>query len=376
LQLAGKVTMARDIRPLIADDIPELSRFLTAGFHAPEEADYAAPEVLRWKYLETQGPVFDSDRVPGDTEVENAGPTAPCSYIARDETGVIIGHLGLCRTAFEGRAIAAHGGQVSTIHIIDWLGSSAHRAVGISLMRQAHDGVATQFGLGVSQAALVVGERAGYELRSLVPVYVRVLRSGYWIRSSGASLVSRGLRLARDTANRWIQPPATPRVTILLKRVADFGPEIVPIVEQAKSHAILTRRDPARLNAMLRFPRQKMTGWHLLDATGRLRGLAILNVIPKDQGRTQTGKIVDYLLDDITVDIWHAATLSLTHELARQGADLAQAYASAPWTAEALRQSGYKSRFGVKFHIRDRQALIPREVIFHLTPLEGDYAYT
>ena len=190
------------------------------------------------------------------------------------------------------------------------------------------------------------------------------------------ALSSRGLRLARDIASRWIQPPAAPRATIRLKRVANFGPEIGPIVEQAKTHAILTRRDPARLNAMLRFPRQTMTGWHLLDATGRLRGLAVLNVIPKDQGRTRTGKIVDCLLDDIDVDLWHAAMLALTHELARQGADLAQAYASTPWTAEALRQSGYKSRFAVKFHIRDRQALIPREAIFHLTPLEGDYAYT
>ena len=36
----------------------------------------------------------------------------------------------------------------------------------MSLMRLAHQGAATQFGLGVSQAALVVGERAGYELRA------------------------------------------------------------------------------------------------------------------------------------------------------------------------------------------------------------------
>jgi hypothetical protein len=360
--------MARDIRPLTSDDIPELSRFLTAGFHAPPEADYAAPEVLRWKYLEPHE--------PGHTEIEEGGLGAPRSYLARDETGAIIGHLGLCRTAFEGQAIAADGGQASTIHIIDWLGSPEHRAVGTSLMRSAHEGVATQFGLGVSEAALVVGERIGYELRSLVPVYIRVLRAGYWMRSNGSSFASRGLRLARDIASRWIQPPVAPRVTMLLKRVADFGPEIGPIVEHAKAHAILTRRDPARLNAMLRFPRQTMTGWHLLDATGRLRGLAVLNVIPKDRGRTRTGKIVDCLLEDIAIDSWHAAILALTDELARQGADLAQAYASTPWTAQALRQSGYKSRFAVKFHIRDRLALIPRGAIFHLTPLEGDYAYT
>ncbi len=360
--------MARDIHPLTSHDIPELNRFLTIGFHTAPEADYAAPEVLRWKYLEP----LES----GNAEIGDAGLTPPCSYIARDETGAIIGHLGLCRTVFEGRAIATNGGRVPTIHIIDWLGSPEHRSVGTSLMRKAHEGVATQFGLGVSEAALVVGERIGYELRSLVPVYVRVLRVGYWMRSNGSSLVSRGLRLVRDIASRWIQPPATPRVTIFLKRVTNFGPEINPIVEQAKVHAIFTRRHSARLNALLRFPRQSMTGWHLLDATGRLRGLAVLNVIPTNQGRTRTGKIVDCLLGDIAVDLWHAAILALTHELTRQDADLVQAYASTPWTAEALRQSGFKSRFAVKFHIRDRQALIPREVIFHLTPMEGDYAYT
>jgi hypothetical protein len=360
--------MARDIRPLTADDIPELSRFLTNGFHTPPEADYTAPDVLRWKYLEPDGAAM--------AEPKDGGVIAPRSYIARDDTGAIIGHLGLCRTAFEGLALAAHGGRVSTIHIIDWLGSPDHRAVGTSLMRKAHEDVVTQFGLGVSPAALVVGERIGYELRSLVPVYARVLRAGYWMRSHESSPASRLLRLARDIASRWVQRPAAPRATIAARRVAQFGTEIDPIIAHAQTYAILTGREPARLNTMIRFPRQMMSGWHLLDATGRLRGLALLNIIPTDQGRTRTGKIVDCLLDDIDVDRWHAAMLALTDELARQGADLVQAYASTPWAAEALHRSGYKSRFGVKFHIRDRQALIPHEAIFHLTPLEGDYAYT
>ncbi len=119
-----------------------------------------------------------------------------------------------------------------------------------------------------------------------------------------------------------------------------------------------------------------MSGWHLLDESGRLRGLAVLNIIPKDGGRTRTGKVVDCLLEDVDADHWHAAFLALTRELMTQGADLAQAYGSTPWTDEALRRSGYTSRFSVKFHIRDREGLIPKGAIFHLTPLEGDYAYT
>ncbi len=303
-------------------------------------------------------------------------PTPPRSYVACDEAGRIVGHLGLCRTAFEGKALASAGGRVSTIHIIDWLGSPEHRAVGMSLMRQAHQGVATQFGLGVSQAALVVGERAGYDLRSLVPVYTRVLRAGYWLRAGGLSPWRRGLSLARDAASRLIRPARSPRSAIALRRVSAFGLEIVPIVESAREHAILTSRDPARLNAFLDFPRQSMSGWHLIDESGRLRGLAVLNVIPKDGGRTRTGKVVDCLLDDVDVNLWHAAFYALTGELERQGADLAQAYASTPWAVEALRRSGYASRYSVKFHIRDRQGLIPHDVPFHLTPLEGDYGYT
>ena len=44
--------------------------------------------------------------------------------------------------------------------------------------------------------------------------------------------------------------------------------------------------------------------------------------------------------------------------------------------AEGLRRSGFVSRFQVKFLIRDCEGLIPKDVIFHLKPLEGDYAYT
>lgn len=360
--------MAREINPLTANDIPELSRFLTTGFHTSPDADYAAPDVLRWKYLEPDE--------PRNEKGIDSGPIVACSYLARDETGAIIGHLGLCRTFFEGQALSTHGGRVSTIHIIDWLGSPEHRAVGASLMRKAHEGVATQFGLGVSQAALVVGERIGYELRDLVPVYTRVLRGGYWMRSNQSSPISRLLRAVRDIVTRWVQQPIAPRVTIKISRVSHFGTEIDSIIAHARTYAILTGREPARLNKMLRFPRQEMSGWHLEDATGRLCGFALLNVISTDQGRTRTGKIVDCLLDDINIDQWHAAMLVLANELARQGADLVQAYASTPWTGEALRQSGFRSRFGVKFHIRDRQRLIPHGAIFHLTPLEGDYAYT
>ena len=103
-----------------------------------------------------------------------------------------------------------------------------------------------------------------------------------------------------------------------------------------------------------------MSGWHLLDDAGRLRGLAVLNIIPKDGVAPGPARSSTACSMASTLTLWHAAVTALTGELASQGADLAQAYASTPWTAEALRRSGYTTRFSVKFHIRDRQGLIPQ----------------
>jgi hypothetical protein len=380
------VTMARDIRPLCSEDLPELSRFLATGFQAPSGADFSDPAVLRWKYLEPKGfgsgtAREDDERTSGQNSKEQLIDSglhshAPLSYVALNESKRIVGHLGLCRTYFRGKGIADPSGRVETMHIIDWLGSLEQRAIGIRLMRQSHAGVETQFGLGVSPSALAVGERAGYQLRGMVPVYNRVLRVGYWLRRDGLGPIERGLRVARDAVGHLVRRLGRPRVVLVLERVSTFGSEICEVVSKAERHAILTERDPARLNAFLRFPRQDFSGWHLRDETGAIRGFALLNLVPHDEGRTRTGKIVDCLLDMVDVPLWQAAIWALTQELAQEGADVAQCYASTQWMSEALSACGFISRFGVKFHIRDPQRLIPPDAMFHLTTLEGDYAYT
>jgi hypothetical protein len=378
--------MARDIRPLGPDDLPELSQFLATGFQSRLDADFSAPAVLRWKYLEPLGSrcraggenaTRPTEQIPQDQPIDSGmRHHAPLSYVALNQFDKIVGHLGLCRTYFQGKGITAPCGRVETMHIIDWLGSRERRAIGIGLMRLAHQGADTQFGLGVSPSALLVGERAGYQLRGLVPVYNRVLRARYWLRKEGLGLVQRGFQLARDTAGRLIRRPGRPQTALTLERVLAFGPEIFEITAKAERYVILTQRDPARLNAFLRFPRQDFSGWYLRDEIGQIRGFALLNLVPHDEGQTRTGKIVDCLLDGVEVAHWHAAILALVRELAHQGADIAQCYGSTPWMSGALATCGFISRFSVKFHIRDPQELIPREAMFHLTTLEGDYAYT
>jgi hypothetical protein len=378
--------MTCNIRALTPADLPDLRQFLVGGFQAAPGADFAAIDVLRWKYLERHEPAnraaitgknrgLLSSRCKQDLSHEpNSNQTL--SYVALNKSGKIAGHLGLCRTYFEGQGISNSAGRVATMHIIDWLGSPEQRSIGISLMRLSHKGAETQFGLGVSLSALAIGERAGYELRGLVPVYNRVLRANHSLRAGGSNSVVGWMRFGHDLANSFVRYPVRPRVRLVLERINTFGPEVGDILTEAKSHVILTDRNPARLNAFLRFPRQTFSGWHLRDQAGSLRGFALLNLVSHDEGRTRTGKIVDCLLDNITDSFWHAAILALTRELARQGADIAQCYASTPWIIRSLPKCGFVSRFGVKFHIRDPHGYIPRGVNFHLTALEGDYAYT
>ena len=148
-----------------------LPRCCAGNTWSPRASEAVAPEqvtiVLQGKARKTQP--IDSDH----------HCHAPLSYVALNKSGKIVGHLGLCRTYFRGQGITGPSGRVATMHIIDWLGSPEQRSIGISLMRLSHQGVETQFGLGVSPSALAVGERAGYQLRGLVPVYNRVLRA--WV---------------------------------------------------------------------------------------------------------------------------------------------------------------------------------------------------
>ena len=179
----------------------------------------------------------------------------------------MIGHLGISLTAFEGVAIP--GGPIATLHMLDWLGSAGHRSVGVSLMRKANDRAPTQFGLGGSVAARKVSERARYELRGSFPVYQRVLRPAHWLRVPGLDLARRSARLARDLV-RSVPRASNAGTPLECRRVASFGDWwLAEILDEARKHAILTDRTAARLNHFLRFPRQAMSGWELLDVGGR-----------------------------------------------------------------------------------------------------------
>jgi hypothetical protein len=346
--------MTRDINPLQSEDIPELGRFLAEGFHADPGAEFAAPDVLRWKYLEP--------RWPGDD--------GPRSFVAR-EGGRIVGHVGFCPTAF--RMAGSAGREVTTLHMIDWLGSEGHPGVGSSLMRQAHRHAETQYGFGGSVAGRRVIRGGGYELAAEVPVFQKVLRVGHRLREAGAGPLRKVVRAARDIARGVRQRARGPAEAGRLRRVEAFGPEVAEILDGGAGPLVFTDRRPGLLNYFLRYPRGGLTGW-LLEGEGRVRGFALLNVIPR--GGVRVGKVVDCFLDTRDSAPWHAAFWGLAEELRGLGADVALACGSTPWAADGLRAAGFHRLHVLDFSLRDRGGLVPRDAPFHLSFLEADYAYT
>jgi hypothetical protein len=346
--------MTREIEPLRPDDIPELSRFLTAGFHTAPDADFAAPDVLRWKYFDPRG-----------------GGDVPRSYVAR-EGGRIIGHLGVCTGSFLGRAVP--GGEVSTLHMIDWLSAQRGSSIGAHLMMRAHrqTQTQTQYGLGGSTAGRSVGGGGGYSLVDTVPVFQKVVRPTYRLRAPQEGRAQALAGWARDWVRTVRNRGRAPRARVELRAVRAFGPEVEPILDAYQAHAVFTNRRPELLNHLLRYPRGGITGW-LLVRDGAVRGFALLSMVRR--GVVRIGKLTDCVLDDLDPAAWHAAVHALTGELRAQSADVVQGFASTAWMARALQECGFIEAHRLEFRLRDRSRLLPPGATFHLTPLEADYAY-
>lgn len=234
-------------------------------------------------------------------------------------------------------------------------------------MLRAHRGFPTGFGLGGSDAGRSVGGGGGYRLVETVPVFRRVLHLGQSLRSGGPG------RWAKDLVRKVLNPRHAPRISVELKPVHTFSSEVVRILHRYQARAVFTNRRPELLNHILRYPRGGISGW-LLYVNGEVRGFGVTSVV--QQGELRIGKLVDCMLDEVNLDVWHAAVDALTNALRRSSADIVEGFGSTPWMVSALRQSGYHPAHRLEFRLRDKQHVIAAGSTFHLTPLEADYAYT
>ena len=344
------------IGPPTLDDIPELSRFLREGFRAPADAEFAAPDVLRWKYLDPR-----------------PGIDGPRSLVARDEDGRIVGHVGLDRTTWQSPG-APESEAVPTFHMLDWLAAPGHRGVGASLMRRANATAPTQYGFGGSEAGRKVIARAGYDPLPSVPVFRRVLRPLHRLREPGP-LPGRLARILRDLARPDRPARGLGRDRDNLRPVPNFAaePAIPDLIGRCEPPLLCTDRGRGRLDALLRYPRGGPVGF-VRESGGDASGFGVVNLFRA--GTVRIGKIVELFLSGREPAKWAVGFVSLASELARRGADVALACGANPWEVEGLRLAGFREVYRLDLQLRDPSHLLPREADLHVTFLEVDYGFT
>ncbi len=153
----------------------------------------------------------------------------PRSFVSR-EGGAIIGHVGVCPSAFVGGPEQGKGGgPVATFHMVDWLGSVGHPGLGSSLMHHVHAMMPTQYILGGTASARRAFDANHYERLADVPVFRKVLRAGYRLRASNkltARTVAAAARDALRIASRRGGPTEQP---LNPRRVGEFGDEVLAV---------------------------------------------------------------------------------------------------------------------------------------------------
>jgi len=133
---------------------------------------------------------------------------------------------------------------------------------------------------------------------------------------------------------------------------------------------VTCRRDHLLLNYFLRYPLGGFSGWTIHTSQGMV-GFAVLKVT--QHGRIRLGKIVDCWLHTEEPSSWRAAVAALIDRLRALSADDVTCYATTPSLHAALLWNGFtKSEKNVC--VRDKDQLLPRDLPFGFSMLDGDGA--
>lgn len=348
------MTAKTQIAPLRRADIPELSDFLVNSGGDRATSSHLSQEVLAWKF-------FDGPSGPP------SGDSA-CSLIARS-AGRIIGHIGICPRQF---FVSGDGAApVSTMHAIDWHCSAAHPGSGALLMLRALAASKTQYAIGGSPHSQALFPRLGFEHKPKLAIFRKVLAPFHRLRTTDQGLFRKWAGTAKDMASVWrARTPPVPQ-TVELRSAPIFTEEIDCLQRQSSPRMVTCQRDHLLLNYFLRYPLSGFSGW-TIRTSKRTIGFAVLNITPR--GRIQLGRIVDCWLDTEEPSCWQAAVVALIDRLRALSADSVTCYATTPSLHAALLRNGFAKSGEINVYFRDKQQLLPRDLPFGLSMLDGDYA--
>lgn len=347
--------MPQQIQALREEWIPALSEFLIKGLcHPGDYSAFAAPDVLRWKYLSPRGPW-----------------KIPRSLLVMDGES-ITAHAGICTTEF--LSLGKPSEPVAAIHIVDWLSNERSASLGALLMFRAFALAPVQYAFGCTPAAARVLVRAGFEEVAQVPLFHRVVsrrnpRVWRTLHGAGGGLKQFVYR-AFDLVQSFRSGKNNSRLQ--LREVTTFGREVEDLLGKCAHQLLTTSRSPALLNYYLTFPRNGLKGW-ILEKNSKPQGFAITTLVEKPGLRH--GRIVECFLPEAEPSAWADAVAALAAQLRSSRPDLVSCAASTSWMSEGLQKNGFLRRGRLPVYLRDPQKHLNKSMPLHLSFLEADLAY-
>jgi hypothetical protein len=260
---------------------------------------------------------------------------------------------------------------VSTMHAIDWAGSTAHPGTGAFLMLQAFATSKTQYAVDGTEQAQALFPRLGFEPKPKLAIFRKVLAPFHRLRTTDQRLFRKWAGTAKDVVSVWrARTPPVPE-TVELRSAPSFTEEIDCLQRQSSLRIVTCQRDHFLLNYFLRCPLSGFSGW-TIHASERMIGFAVLKITP--YGRIQLGKIVDCWLDTENPSCWEAAVAALVDRLRAHSADDVTCYATTPSLHAALLRNGFAKSREQNVYVRDKPQLLPRDLPFGFSMLDADRA--
>jgi len=319
-------------------------RFLRTVFEVGESHRMFQADVLRWKCFAPH-PFWEGSRgyaLRYKGEIAAFGCVVPCRFL----TG---------------------SGTVASCNVIDWAASKAVPGAGIMLYRHIQGLTGTMINIGGTADARNVLPKIGFQARTDIHHYTRVLRPWRHFRMADRKDWKSPLRLARDY--RELGRATTPQAEACATRVSSFDgapAEVFP--DPSITRQVVCTRTPESLGYSLACPaanveaylleREQAPGYFLLSRVGRQCRIADLWIRSADRQAWADA------YDDAAAA---ARTDSDTTEVT--------AAASSPLQTGALEQAGYRRTHSEPVFVLDPGRLLEDRNDLAVSLLENDGFY-
>lgn len=327
----SRLKINRWVRPSVPEDAPAIVDLMRqAGLQPHVELEH-----LQWKYWQER-PDWPGTR----------------SYVLTNGRDL------LAHGAVVPGTLCWDGQRARVIHMIDWAARRDALGAGVILMK--HIGGLADFLLGVggSNDTLSIMPRIGYVARGEVTGYVRTLAPLGILRRPVRPEWKRGPRIVRSALWCWSAPRT--QLNGWSARRMELGEldELRSVLPRERPGLAIFERSPMLLRHMLACPIVPVEAF-VLERGGQIGGYFLLSYAPGQ------ARLIDGWMSSADPADWRALTHAAV-QASRQHGGMAElvAWASDPYFAQTLRESGFHARLTLPIYLRPSVGeTIPREIL-------------